>query len=286
MVVDDIIEFTRKKPFKFIEKIGEGAFGKTVLLKDEVINALFVCKKYSPYSDDWKEEYFENFKNEIKLLHLLYHKNIVRVFNYYLYPELHLGYILMEHIDGTDITSYLEKFPEQINNIFYQVINGFKYLEEHEILHRDIRPYNIMVTNDSTVKIIDFGFGKKVQFEQDFDKSISLNWWCDTPNDFSEKKYDFQTEIYFIGQLFEKIIRELGIKEFKYKELLLKMIPTDAFNRIDTFNNCYKIILNKKFSEIDFNDYEIETYRYFSNKLSSIVTKVEHSTKFINNPAR
>jgi len=43
----------------------------------------------------------------------LYHDNIVRIFNYYLYPELHLGYIMMEFIDGMDIYSYIEQYPEK-----------------------------------------------------------------------------------------------------------------------------------------------------------------------------
>lgn len=282
MKSNDIIEFTRTKPFKLIEEIGSGAFGRTVLLRDEIIDESFVCKKYSPLSHEWKEDYFKNFKNEIKLLHLLYHKNIVRVFNYYLYPESYLGYILMEYIDGTDIISYIKEYPENINNIFYQVIDGFKYLEEHEILHRDIRPYNIMVTNNGIVKIIDFGFGKKIHFEQDFDKSITLNWWCDIPNDFSENKYDFQTEIYFIGKLFEQVILEQEIKEFKYKDLLNHMISINSLDRIDSFNSCYKTILNQQYGEISFKDYEIHVYRSFSNTLSNAISKIEHSNKFIN----
>jgi len=281
MKPNDIIEFTRAKPFKFLKKVGEGALGKTVLLQDETIDEQFVCKKYEPYHGVHKEDYFEHFKNEIKLLHLLYHNNIVRVFNYYLYPEKFLGYILMEYIDGTDIESYVKKYPEKINTIFEQTISGFRYLEEHDILHRDIRPYNIMVTNGSIVKIIDFGFGKKIQYEQDFDKSISLNWWCDTPNDFLEKKYDFRTEVYFIGKLFEKLLLDNQMSEFKYKELLNRMIPKATAERIESFQACDKYILKQQFSEIKFSDLEVQAYRSFSDTLYQIISKVEYSTKFI-----
>jgi serine/threonine-protein kinase len=46
---DNEIEFLRKKNYTFIEEIGQGGTGKTVLIKDEVIDEVFVCKKYSPY---------------------------------------------------------------------------------------------------------------------------------------------------------------------------------------------------------------------------------------------
>ena len=279
---EDVIEFTRKKPFKKIKNIGEGAFGKTVLLRDENIDEDFVCKKYSPFLDKHKEEYYKNFKDEIKLLHMLYHKNIVRIFNYYLYPEYFTGYILMEYIQGEDIEKYIEKSPEQINDIFFQLINGFKYLEEHNILHRDIRPHNIMVENSGLVKIIDFGFGKKVHYKKDFDKSITLNWWCETPDDFLNKIYNFKTEVYFIGKLIEKIIVEQNIQEFKFKELLSDMTHKNPVNRIESFNNCYKKILNEKALDINFNGFEIQLYREFSNTLYSILSTIESSTKFIN----
>lgn len=69
-----VVEFLRSKDFKFIKEIGQGGTGKTVLLHDELIDENFVCKKYSPYFEEHKEEFYNNFVDEIKLLHLLYHE--------------------------------------------------------------------------------------------------------------------------------------------------------------------------------------------------------------------
>jgi len=73
-------------------------------------------------------------------------------------------------------------------------------------LHRDIRPANILVDNSGTVKIIDLGFGKQIRATKDFDKSLSLNWWCAVPKEFGLGLYDFSTEVYFVGKLFEDLI--------------------------------------------------------------------------------
>lgn len=63
-----IIEFIKKKDYLLInDNLGSGSFGKTVLLKDESIDELFVCKKYSPQSTSNKEQFYDSFKKEIKI---------------------------------------------------------------------------------------------------------------------------------------------------------------------------------------------------------------------------
>lgn len=275
-----IIEFLRKKDFQFKGNLGSGACGKTVLLYDDIIKEQFVCKKYEPFHHQYKKTFFENFKHEIKLLYLINHKNIVRVFNYYIYPEYYTGYILMEFINGEDIESYIIKHPENINEIFLQTVSGFHYLQKRSILHRDIRPLNIMVTDENIVKIIDFGFGKQILEKEGFNKSISLNWWCETPAEFEIGKYDFTTEVYFIGKLFEKIIKEQEIEDFKYKNILNQMCKFSYDERIKSFSDVNKCILSDKFIEIEFSDQEKEEYRSFSRALYNAISEIEHGTKY------
>lgn len=276
-----IIKFLKSKDFKFIEELGRGACGKTVKLYDEAINETFVCKKYEPYYEEHKEELFDNFIQEIKLLYLLNHKNVVRIFSYYIYPEHHTGYILMEYIEGQDIENYLTDNPQNINDIFNQCVAGFLHLEKCKILHRDIRPLNILVSNDGDLKVIDFGFGKKATKESDFDKSISLNWWCEPPIDFNQEQYSFSTEVYFVGKLFEKIIKEQDISTFKHAALLTKMCNPDPASRITSFSEVNAELSGDRFHEVEFNDYELEIYREFSRNLSAAVSKIEYDCKYI-----
>ena len=77
-----------------------------------------------------------------------------------------------------------------------------------------------MVTNDGEVKVIDFGFSKEVGTDSSETKSISLNWWCDVPDEFKKGVYNVGTDIYFIGQLFENIIKDNKIETFPYKAVL------------------------------------------------------------------
>lgn len=283
---DSFVEFIRKKDFRLIRELGQGACGKTVLLHDDTIEEDFVCKKYSPIYEDMKEELFKNFIQEIKLLHLLFHRNVVRVFNYYIYPERLTGYIVMEYIKGTDIDEYLDTHPENINEVFLQTIDGFRHLEENRILHRDIRPQNLMVREDGVVKVIDFGFGKQVLYQQDFNKSISLNWWCELPNEFTDHKYDFSTEVYFVGKLFEQIIVEKSIEHFKYSGALSQMCQKNPNLRTPSFTAINKNIESNKFSEIEFEQDELNTYREFSAQLYNLISKIENGTRYVDDTQR
>jgi serine/threonine-protein kinase len=210
----------------------------------------------------------------------------VRVFNYYLYPEQLTGYILMEHVDGSDIEEYLSSAPEQSNEVFLQTIDGFRYLESNEILHRDIRPQNILVRHDGTVKIIDLGFGKRIRQPADFDKSISLNWWCEPPAEFANSVYDFRSEVYFVGKLFEKLLQEHGIDHFKYKSILSRMCHWDPEARIQSFSDVQKEIESDPFLEIAFGQEELACYREFSDRLARHLTKIESGSKYVHDLER
>lgn len=275
---NDQIEFLRKKNYIFQEDIGQGGTGKTILIKDELIDEVFICKKYSPFYNEVKETYFKYFIDEIRLLHKVYHKNIVRVFNYYLYPEQLTGYILMEFIRGQKIDEFVSVNPDKLNNLFVQTIEGFAYLEENNILHRDIRPDNILVTNDGVIKIIDFGFGKTIDFDNS-DNSISLNWRYPKPDEFTHKIYDTKTEIYFVGKLFEEIIIDFENIDFKYLNSISKMISSYS-DRTSSFFEIYREIVNQIKTEIDFTPSEKIVYRAFADSLIELISKMPYGTKY------
>jgi eukaryotic-like serine/threonine-protein kinase len=275
------IEFDKKKDFVIKKQLGQGGFGQTVLLYDSTINEYFVCKKYAPFDKAHKEEFYKNFVEEIKFLYLVNHPNIVRIFNYYLYPDHHTGYIVMEYVKGQDIEDHLEKFPENVNKLFVQTIEGFAHLESSNILHRDIRPQNIMIGENAAVKIIDFGFGKRAHKTADFDKSISLNWQFDPPNEFKKQIYNFQTEIYFVGKLFEKIIQDKQIAHFQYKALLNSMCQAESTNRSISFADIRSKIFENKFSGIAFSEDEKVIYRQFSDALYDAVNKIQSGAKYL-----
>ena len=101
---NSIIKFDNiVKNLRMIRQLGEGGTGSTFLLFDESVEQYFAFKKYDPYNEDMRDELYDRFVNEIKILFHISHPNIVRVYNHYLYPDKKIGYIQMEYIEGTTV---------------------------------------------------------------------------------------------------------------------------------------------------------------------------------------
>lgn len=172
----EIVAFPTNRKYEFVRALKSGGTGKTILMQDTMLNKFFVCKKYSPMQKQYEKEFYNRFIDEIKIMYAIYDINIVRIFDYYLFPEHSTGYIIMEYVEGKNIDEYFkEEDTDKINSIFVQLINAFAYLEKNNILHRDVRPENVLIDDSGTVKLIDFGFGKNVNEVGNEENSIYLN---------------------------------------------------------------------------------------------------------------
>lgn len=123
---------------------------------------------------------------------------------------------------------------------------------------------------------------KKIDFDSDFNKSISLNWRYTPPADFEEKIYDFKTELYFLGKLFEEIIIDNDFQNFRYRELLKKMVEKDYKSRITSFFDLNRSIISESTSEISFTIEEKKIYQKFANDLTNILSNINIDADYIN----
>lgn len=283
---DEIVPFVRGQKYRFVKYIGRGALGATVLLRDDILEMDLVCKKYSPQNPAHQDEFFSNFLREMKLMYNVYHESVVRVYTCIPYPNEKVGFILMEYINGAPIDEYVSANPGStiLESLFRQAIDGFQYLENAGILHRDIRMSNILVTVDGVLKIIDLGFGKQVEFPGEFDKSISLAWPFTTPKEFLQRRYDFSTEVYFVGKLFESLLVDTGVGTFGYSEILDKMTCLEPADRFQSFNDVARALAEGELSEGNFSEEALRTYQAFAEFLSSFVTRISSDMKYVETP--
>lgn len=282
----DIVNFIRQKEYIFERVIGKGGTGKTVLLTDDILNLHIVCKVYDPAAGNDPEDCFRRFIDEIGILFTLSHRNIVRVYNYYLYPAYRKGYILMEYIDGESLDAYTEFSDEtKFSNIFIQAIDGFNYLEKNKVLHRDIKPNNFIVDNNGVLKIIDFGFGKMSQKESVEKASILLNWPVSKlPLEIRDEIYDHKTEIYFLGKMFEKLSNDSLYEITRFSHIIKLMTDLDPNKRPSSFAAILNMISDDILEYTHFNDTDKSVYIKFADSLlNAIECHNEYDHKYARN---
>jgi eukaryotic-like serine/threonine-protein kinase len=279
-----VVEFNRIKQFTHIKPLGQGGTGDTHLFKDETTDMLFAFKKYVPKDSNYIDELYERFVDEIKILFTISHPNIVRVYNYYLYPEIKHGYLQMEYIEGDSISDFEPFFRKDWGDIFTETISAFEYLESKNILHRDIRPANILIDRYENVKVIDFGFGKQLTGQDQDGRSVLLNWpVTQFPNETAnEGIYNHQSEIYFVGKLFSNIIGD-DLSDFKFKYIIDKMIQLDPQERYTSFRDI-SVDISQGVLAINFTEDEKGLYRDFAEILSKYIVSHSNSYMPVNDP--
>ncbi len=117
------------------------------ILKDEYLN---------------NEEFIRRFKNESKAIAMLSHPNIVKVYDVSFGDRIQ--YIVMEYIDGITLKEYIDRQGiiewKDALHLITQVLKALQHAHECGIVHRDIKPQNIMLLQDGTIKVTDFGIAR------------------------------------------------------------------------------------------------------------------------------
>lgn len=294
----DIVSFLKQKDYIMINNdLGGGSFGKTVLLQDPFIDELFVAKMYSPEFDEIKEKYYKNFLDEIKIMYKLSHPNIVRIYNYYAYEKAYTGYIIMEYIDGENIEDFMTNYvPWQdmtLDNVFIQLIDGFCYIENHGIVHRDIREGNILIDKTGTVKIIDFGIGKLLEpglpqtQEDSLADEINRQNSDTLPQEYYEGTYTSQTDMFYLAELFNRLMTRIDpvLIEFSYWEVLEKMMNKNPTHRYQSFADVKATINKNNFMNMEISERDKEIYRDFTDAIYSSIANYINKPEFVNEPS-
>jgi eukaryotic-like serine/threonine-protein kinase len=153
---------TRIGAYRVLRELGRGGMGAVFLAArdDEQYQQHVAIKLINPgIADDLMRR---RFRNEMQILAELNHPNIARLFDAG-QTEDDLPYLVMEYVEGQPIDVYCEEqqLPiEQRLQLFCSVCSAVQYAHQHLIIHRDIKPGNILVTGDGVPKLVDFGVAK------------------------------------------------------------------------------------------------------------------------------
>lgn len=156
-----------------------------------------------------KEEFLDNeelvrrFKNESKAISILDHPNIVKVYDVSVTDKMQ--YIVMEYVDGITLKEYLKQRGgtltwKEVVHFASQVLSALQHAHSKGIIHRDVKPQNIMLLADGSIKMMDFGIARfsRAQSQTVSDKAIGSVHYI-SPEQAKGDRTDARTDIYSVG---------------------------------------------------------------------------------------
>lgn len=218
--MDNIIGRKLDGRYEIKEIIGVG--GMAVVYKaydsiDDRIVAVKVLKEEYLKNDDFRRR----FKNESKAVAVLSHPNIVKVYDVSFGERIQ--YIVMEYIDGITLKEYIEQQTvltwKEAVHFTVQILRALQHAHERGIVHRDIKPQNIMMLEDGTIKVTDFGIARFAHSETKTmtDKAIGSVHYI-SPEQARGGPTDEKSDIYSVGVMLY--------------EMLTGKLPFDAENAV------------------------------------------------------
>jgi HEAT repeat protein/tRNA A-37 threonylcarbamoyl transferase component Bud32 len=189
--------------YKFIEKIGKGAFGTVLLMEDTVVEERLILKFLNPnVSAD--EEMMKRFVHELRYSRKITHKNVIRIYDF-LYIRGNYA-ISMEyfpsHTLGGEIVNEKPVLLKRAVKFGIDIATGMAVAHQAGIVHRDLKPANILIDNEGLLKIVDFGVAAaQTQGDTQLTKTgyvIGSPKYM-APEQILGKKVDERADIYSLG---------------------------------------------------------------------------------------
>ncbi|WP_145372538.1 Stk1 family PASTA domain-containing Ser/Thr kinase [Staphylococcus cohnii] len=263
--------------YKVIKKLGDGGMSTVYLADDTILNRNVAIKAIRIPSGE-KEETIKRFEREVHNLTQLSHQHIVNVFDVTENDENF--FLVMEYIEGPTLSEYIQQHrPLDIKTVIKfteQIIEGIKHAHDTKIVHRDVKPQNILVNHDQTLKILDFGIAKALS-ETTMTQTNHVLGTVQylSPEQARGDATDNGTDIYSIGVvLYEMLVGQPPFSGETAVSIAIKHIqdpmPNVSNKRSEVPQSLSNVVL--KATEKDKND-RYQTVQEMQDDLSTVLSK-------------
>jgi cyclin-dependent kinase len=192
--------------YQKLEKIGEGTYGVVHKAKDKVTGEIVALKKIRLETED--EGIPSTAIREISLLKELQHPNIVRLFDV-VHTERKLT-LVFEYLDQ-DLKKYLDVCEGGLESgimksFLYQLLRGVAYCHHHRVLHRDLKPQNLLINREGELKLADFGLARAFGIPvRSYTHEVVTLWYRAPDVLLGSRKYSTPVDIWSIGCIFAEM---------------------------------------------------------------------------------
>ena len=261
------------------KSIGKGSFSKIYMGKSILNNELVAIKKIKISK---QKKFINLIQREINVMKNLSHPNILNLINVIIHNKIY--FLVLEYCELGDFSKFLNNKPlkeKHAHRFLSQIRNGLKYLYSKKIMHRDLKPQNILVTSDYQLKISDFGFAK-------FQKSNMSETICGSPlymapEILTYKKYTDKADLWSVGViLYEMLCGTTPYTSSSMYDLIqdIENIPVTLPSHITVSDSCNNIIF--KLIVVD-PEFRISWDDFFNDEwVNSSPIILKYDKKFIN----
>ena len=196
----------RMDKYEKICKIGEGSYGVVFKCRHKELNQVVAIKKFVESEDDPLIKKIA--LREIRMLRQLKHHNLVNLIE--VFKRKRRLHLVFEYCDHT-LLNELDANPHGLNETtirktMWQTLQAVDYCHQHNCIHRDVKPENILVCKDGVIKLCDFGFARLVNPGEEYTDYVATRWYRAPELLVGDTQYGQPVDIWAIGCVFAELI--------------------------------------------------------------------------------
>lgn len=201
--------------YKVLKTLGSGGMGEVLLVSDLALEGELVALKRLYAQVASNPRLVARFRNEVLLARKLSHPNIVRIYDFGQTGPTDY-YISMEYVEGQSLYDVVYEGPQilsigQIASLLVPICSALSYSHSRQVVHRDLKPDNILITKDGQIKITDFGIARSLEENKGLtatNEVVGTAYYM-SPEQFRGSGVDGRSDIYSLGIMaYEMATRE------------------------------------------------------------------------------
>lgn len=243
-------EFEIEPHYDVVEVVGRGAYGVVVAAKDGISGEMIAIKKIQKAFEH--KIFAKRTLRELKILRLLKHDNVLNLKSLMLprsREDFQDIYMVSELVEG-DLYSII-KSPQKLEEdhikfIIYQILRGLKYQHSANVLHRDLKPRNILISSKCEVKICDYGLARLLNYNEaqktdNMTDYVATRWYRAPELLLANEGYDAKIDVWSVGCILaEMYLRKPFLMGTDWKNqlyLIVDLLGTPSEEELDFVEN-------------------------------------------------
>ncbi|GET91669.1 mitogen-activated protein kinase, putative [Leishmania tarentolae] len=185
--------------------LGEGTYGVVVKARNRVTGKLVAIKRFKQTEQD--EHVRKTSSREVRMLQLLQHPNVIRLED--VFRREGKLYLVFEFIDHT-ILQLLESTTRglprrELRRYTYQLLRGIEFCHNHNVIHRDVKPENVLIDESGLLKLCDFGFARQMTAKGKYTDYVATRWYRAPELLVGDVSYGKPVDVWALGCMFAEL---------------------------------------------------------------------------------